>query len=82
LAEVDSLPLLSVACCFGARLKDHREALLRAAEGTADTLALLTWVIFGAVVVGQFIEHFSFSIVLYAVLWSRPSFVDWIVKIA
>jgi len=53
---------------FGARLKDHREALLRAAEGTGDTFALLMWVIFGAIVVGQYFEYFSFSIVLYALL--------------
>ena len=53
---------------FGVRLKDHREALLRAAEGTGDTFALLTWVIFGAVVVGPSFEYFSFSIFLYAVL--------------
>jgi len=53
---------------FGARLKDHREALLRAAEGTGDTFALLMWVIFGAIVVGRYFEYFSFSIVLYALL--------------
>jgi len=53
---------------FGVRLKDHREALLRAAEGTGDTFALVMWVIFGAVVVGRYVESFSFSIVLYALL--------------
>lgn len=53
---------------FGVRLKDHREALLRAAEGTGDTFALLTWVIFGAVVVGPAFQYFSWAIVLYAVL--------------
>jgi NhaP-type Na+/H+ and K+/H+ antiporter len=53
---------------FGSRLKDHREALLRAAEGTGDTFALLTWVIFGAAVVGQSFQYVSWSIVLYAVL--------------
>jgi NhaP-type Na+/H+ or K+/H+ antiporter len=53
---------------FGVRLKDHREGFLRAAEGTGDTFALLTWVIFGAVVVGPSFEYFSFSIFLYAVL--------------
>jgi NhaP-type Na+/H+ or K+/H+ antiporter len=53
---------------FGALTKDFRETLLRAAEGTGDTFALLTWVIFGAVVVGQSFEYFSFSIVLYALL--------------
>ena len=53
---------------FGARLKDGREALLLAAEGTGDTFALLTWVIFGAVVVGPAFQYFSWTIVLYAVL--------------
>jgi len=53
---------------FGVRLKDHREELLRAAEGTGDTFALLTWVLFGAAVVSQAFQYFSWSIVLYAVL--------------
>jgi NhaP-type Na+/H+ or K+/H+ antiporter len=53
---------------FGVRLKDHREALLRAAEGTGDTFALLTWVIFGAVVVGLAFQYLSWSIILYAIL--------------
>jgi len=53
---------------FGARLKDHREGLLRAAEGTGDTFALLTWVIFGAAVVGPAFQYFSWAILLYAVL--------------
>jgi NhaP-type Na+/H+ or K+/H+ antiporter len=53
---------------FGALTKDFHETLLRAAEGTGDTFALLTWVIFGAIFVGQSFEYFSFSIVLYALL--------------
>lgn len=53
---------------FGSRLKQHREDLLRAAEGTGEIFALLTWVIFGAVVVGKALEIFSFTHVLYAVL--------------
>ena len=53
---------------FGVRLKDHREALLRAAEGTGDTFALLTWVIFGASVVGLAFQYLSWSIILYAIL--------------
>jgi NhaP-type Na+/H+ or K+/H+ antiporter len=53
---------------FGVLLKDHREALLRAAEGTGDTFALLTWVIFGAAVVGLAFQYISWSIVLYTVL--------------
>jgi NhaP-type Na+/H+ or K+/H+ antiporter len=53
---------------FGVRLKEHRETLLRAAEGTGDTFALLTWVLFGAAVVSRAFQYFSWSIVLYAVL--------------
>ncbi len=53
---------------FGSRLKQHREDLLRAAEGTGEIFALLTWVIFGAVVVGKALEIVSFTHVLYAAL--------------
>jgi NhaP-type Na+/H+ or K+/H+ antiporter len=53
---------------FGVRLKDHRESLLRAAEGTGDTFALLTWVLFGAAVVSQAFQFLNWAIVLYAVL--------------
>ena len=45
-----------------------KENLLLASEGTGDTLALITWVIFGSAVVGQAIGHFSWSILLYSVL--------------
>jgi NhaP-type Na+/H+ or K+/H+ antiporter len=53
---------------FGARAKQHREEFLRAAEGTGDTMALITWVIFGSAVVGQAIGHFDWIILLYAIL--------------
>jgi NhaP-type Na+/H+ or K+/H+ antiporter len=53
---------------FGWIAKDHRHKLLLAAEGTGDTLALLTWVVFGAVVIGQSLGSFSWQVVLYAVL--------------
>ncbi len=53
---------------FGGLLKSHREELLGAAEGLGDTFALLTWVLFGAAVVGQAVGDFSWSPVLYAVL--------------
>jgi len=53
---------------FGFLAKGHRQAFLRAAEGTGDTMALITWVTFGAAVVGQHIVHFSWAILLYAVL--------------
>ena len=53
---------------FGAIAKDHKPRLLLAAEGTGDTLALITWVVFGAAVIGQSIGSFSWDVVLYAVL--------------
>ncbi len=53
---------------FGAMVKHHKHRFLLAAEGTGDTLALLTWVAFGAVVVGQAGSHLSWRPVLYAVL--------------
>ena len=55
---------------FGSMAKDHqiKHKLLLAAEGTGDTLALITWVVFGALVVGQSIESFSWNIVLYSLL--------------
>ena len=53
---------------FGALAKTERNEFLLAAEGTGDTLALITWVIFGSAVVGQAIGHFSWTILLYAAL--------------
>ena len=53
---------------FGGFLKTSREEFLGAAEGIGDTFALLTWVLFGAVVVGQVSGSFSWTILLYAVL--------------
>jgi len=53
---------------FGGLVKRHKHKLLLAAEGTGDTLALITWVVFGAAVVGQSVESFSWEVVLYAVL--------------
>jgi NhaP-type Na+/H+ or K+/H+ antiporter len=64
-----------IACFVGGMLfgglekqHKHKHKLLLAAEGTGDTLALITWVIFGAAVVGQSISAFSWRVVLYAVL--------------
>jgi NhaP-type Na+/H+ or K+/H+ antiporter len=46
----------------------HKEPLLRAAEGTGDTLALLTWVAFGAVIAGNAADYFAWDTLAYAVL--------------
>jgi len=53
---------------FGSLAKEHRDNFLRAAEGTGDTMALITWVIFGSAVVGYALGHFNWVILLYAVL--------------
>lgn len=53
---------------FGGITHDHKEEVLRGAEGTGDTLSLLTWFAFGAVVVGDQIEHFTWQVAVYAIL--------------
>ena len=53
---------------FGALSRPHKEQLLLAAEGTGDTLALITWVLFGAAVIGQTIGSFTWQVVVYALL--------------
>jgi len=47
------------------RVKDE---FLLPSEGTGDTLALITWVIFGSAVVGQAIGSFSWMMLLYSAL--------------
>lgn len=53
---------------FGILAKDLREEFLLAAEGTGDTLALVTWVVFGSAIVGQAVGNFTWLILLYSVL--------------
>jgi NhaP-type Na+/H+ or K+/H+ antiporter len=48
--------------------KQNKHKLLLAAEGTGDTLALITWIVFGAAVVGRSIDSLSWQVILYAVL--------------
>ncbi|MGR8934940.1 MAG: cation:proton antiporter domain-containing protein [Gammaproteobacteria bacterium] len=53
---------------FGRRIKQHKHALLLAAESNGDMLALLTWVIFGAGVIGKAIAYFDWQVILYSLL--------------
>jgi NhaP-type Na+/H+ or K+/H+ antiporter len=55
---------------FGALIRKHKEAILEGAEGTGEALSLLTWVVFGAAVVGQHsgITITDWRVALYAVL--------------
>lgn len=53
---------------FGYLGKSHTHKLVLASEGTAETLALVTWVAFGAAVVGPFYEYFNWKVVVFAIL--------------
>jgi NhaP-type Na+/H+ or K+/H+ antiporter len=53
---------------FGFKAKDATHRLVLAAEGTGETLALLTWLVFGATVIGQSVEHFTWEMLVYALL--------------
>jgi NhaP-type Na+/H+ or K+/H+ antiporter len=53
---------------FGWIAKERKHTLLLAAEGTGDTLALITWVVFGAVVIARAADNITWQMLLYAVL--------------
>ena len=53
---------------FGFMAKDATHKLVLAAEGTGETLALVTWMLFGAMVIGPAFEQFSWEVVVYAIL--------------
>ena len=53
---------------WGGLSKSHKQEFLLAADGTGQTLGLITWVIFGAVVVGQSINGFTWEVLIYAFL--------------
>ena len=53
---------------FGFTAKDATHRLVLAAEGTGETLALLTWFVFGAAVIGQSVEYFTWEMLVYALL--------------
>lgn len=53
---------------FGYLAKDKTHQLLLATEGAAEVMALLTWVLFGAAVIGSSIALFSWQVPVYALL--------------
>ncbi|MGA9572817.1 MAG: sodium:proton antiporter [Lysobacterales bacterium] len=53
---------------FGYREKKSTHSLVLASEGTGETLALVTWMLFGAMVIGPAFKQFSWDVVLYALL--------------
>ena len=53
---------------FGFLAKKDTHKLVLAAEGIGETLALMTWMLFGAAVIGQAASTFTWNMVIYAVL--------------
>ena len=53
---------------FGYLAKKSTHKLVLAAEGMGETLAMLTWIVFGVSVIGQFYKFFSWQVVVYALL--------------
>jgi NhaP-type Na+/H+ or K+/H+ antiporter len=53
---------------FGFKAKEATHRLVLAAEGIGETLAMMTWFIFGAAVIGQSVQHFTWEILVYAIL--------------
>ena len=53
---------------FGYFAKDATHRLVLAAEATGETLALITWMLFGSAVIGQVFEFFTWQVVVYALL--------------
>jgi NhaP-type Na+/H+ or K+/H+ antiporter len=62
-----------IACFVGGLLLSglharHKEELLRGAAHMGEALALLTWVVFGGIVVARMIDRISWPALLYAML--------------
>ena len=53
---------------FGFMAKESTHKLVLSAEGTGETLAMLTWFVFGSTVVGHSVQYFTWQVVLYAFL--------------
>jgi len=53
---------------FGYMASDATHKLVFAAEGAGETLALVTWLLFGAMVISPALQLFSWEVILYAVL--------------
>ena len=53
---------------FGYQMKTQKEHFLHPAEGVSEVFALVTWVLFGATVVGHSIKYLTPAIFFYALL--------------
>jgi sodium/hydrogen antiporter len=62
-----------IACFVGGLLLSglharHKQELLRGAEHMGEALALLTWIVFGGIVVARLVDRVTWPALLYAVL--------------
>ncbi len=53
---------------FGGTTKKHKEEVLESAERLGDTLSLITWFSFGAVIVGRLFDTIDWRALVYALL--------------
>ncbi|MES0870927.1 cation:proton antiporter [Pseudovibrio sp. SCP19] len=53
---------------FGWLEKPYKEQLLDSAEGIGDSLSLMTWLIFGAAIIGSVLHEFTWEILAYSIL--------------
>jgi NhaP-type Na+/H+ or K+/H+ antiporter len=53
---------------FGFRAKEATHKMVLTAEATGETLALMTWMLFGAMVIGQSAQYFTWEMLVYALL--------------
>lgn len=53
---------------FGRLMQQQKHTLILTAESVAELLAMLTWILFGATIIGQVLEEFTPSIILYSLL--------------
>lgn len=53
---------------FGVMAKKEKEEFVEAVEGIGDLLALVTWVLFGALIANMILPNMEWSYLLYAVL--------------
>jgi NhaP-type Na+/H+ or K+/H+ antiporter len=53
---------------FGYSARERTHVLVLAGEGIAELLAMLTWVVFGAVAVGQYWSVMTWDVILYSLL--------------
>ena len=53
---------------FGHLIKEHKHKIILPTEGLGEIMALLTWMLFGAIVIGNAWHEFTWLMVIYALL--------------